>query len=307
MLRAIRARRSEVVVLNLHRVCPISSPFWPALPPEDFEALVSHLSRTCQVLTLEQLPEVQPSSRVRVVLSFDDGFRDFVEYAMPVLDRYGIRVNQNVIVESVRSERPPWIVAVMDALAAAPLGRIQTLSVPGFDHRLESEDEQAKLRYGTLLANFLKAKPPAERATISHDVNALLEETDSDTLTPMMSLADTRSVATVHELGSHSYSHESMAPMTEPEFEGDFDRCETFFSSIGLPLRIFAFPNGSYRPDQVQVLLSRGVRHVLLVEERASRSVQGVHPRITIYGDSPAELRLRSAGWHPPRMAWING
>jgi len=46
------------------------------------------------VSTFHSLLEVD--TRPAVVLSFDDGYQDFVEYAMPVLAKHGVKVNFNV-------------------------------------------------------------------------------------------------------------------------------------------------------------------------------------------------------------------
>lgn len=297
LLRAIRHRRGEVVVLNLHRVSPAPSPFWPPLPPDAFEALVAYLVRTCDVLTFGELAEGRRSGRLRVVLSFDDGCRDFVEYVAPILSRYRLRANLNVIVRSVETGRPPWTIALMDALARADSTRVRGLEVPGFGHRLEGDDDDALVQYGTLLANYLKAIPRKERAAVTSDIELLLRETDDDAMTSMMSIDDVMAVRDLHEIGCHSYSHESMAEMDDDEFADEVDRCAAFFARIDCPMNIFAFPNGSYRLDQVETLLARGVEHVLVVDERASPNVHGCHPRITMYGDSVAELRLRGMGW----------
>jgi peptidoglycan/xylan/chitin deacetylase (PgdA/CDA1 family) len=297
LLRAIRRSRGEVLVLNLHRVSPDPNPFWPPLVPDAFEALIAFLDRTCDVLTFEELASGQRSDRLRVVLSFDDGCRDFSEYVVPILARYRMRANLNVIVSSVETGRPPWTIALMDALANADVKRARSLEVPGFPHRLEGNDDDAKVRYGTLLANYLKAIPPNDRKVVTSDIEVLLSETSEEALTPMMSIEDVAGVGKLHELGCHSYSHESMAQMDGEAFAGELDRCTAFFANIDRPMKIFAFPNGSYRSDQVETLLAHGVEHVLVVDERPSTVVRGRHPRITMYGDSDAELRLRGMGW----------
>jgi peptidoglycan/xylan/chitin deacetylase (PgdA/CDA1 family) len=297
LLREIRRSRGEVVVLNLHRVSPDPNPFWPPLAPDAFQALVAYLDRTCDVLTFAELARGRRSDRLKVVLSFDDGCRDFVEYAVPILSQYGLRANLNVIVSSVETRQPPWTIALMDALADADTERVRGLEVPGFAYRLESDDDDAKVKHGTLLANYLKAKPRNERAAVTSDIEALLSETSEDALTPMMSIEDVVAVGDLHELGCHSYSHESMAQMDGEEFADELDRCTAFFANLDCPMNIFAFPNGSYRSDQVETLLARGVEHVLVVDERPSTIVRGCHPRITMYGDSAAELRLRGMGW----------
>ncbi|HEY8082579.1 MAG TPA: polysaccharide deacetylase family protein [Solirubrobacterales bacterium] len=297
LLQAIRRSRGEVVVLNLHRVSPDPSPFWPPLAPDAFQALVAYLDRTCDVLTFGELAKGRGSDRLKVVLSFDDGCRDFVEYVAPILAKYRLRANLNVIVSSVETGQPPWTIALMDALADADATRVRGLEVPGFPHRLESDDDDAMVKYGTLLANYLKAMPPNERVDVTSDIEALLSETSEEALTPMMSIEDVVTVGDLHELGCHSYSHESMAQMDSEEFAGELDRCTTFFADLDCPMNIFAFPNGSYRSDQVETLLARGVEHILVVDERPSTTIRGCHPRITMYGDSAAELRLRGMGW----------
>jgi hypothetical protein len=42
---------------------------------------------------------------------------------------------------------------------------------------LEADDPSAKVRYGTLLTNYLKARPRSERRNLFGDVQALLDET----------------------------------------------------------------------------------------------------------------------------------
>lgn len=300
--------RGEVLVLNFHRVSPHHNPYWPPLAPEVFAALVEHLDRTCEVVTFAQLATGRRREGPRVVLSFDDGCRDFVDYVMPILERYSVQANQNVIVESVDTGRPPWINAVMDALSAASTSRVRSLSVPGFPYRLDDDDDPAKVKYGTLLANYLKQSPPSEREYVCGDVVRLLDDTNADKFTPMMSLRETTLVGDFHELGCHSYSHESMEHVSEADFRRDIDRCAGFFASVGHPMNIYAFPNGSYRDEQIEILLAQGIEHVLLVDERPSTVTRGVHPRITMYGDSAAELRLRAMGWRPQvGLSLLNG
>ncbi len=303
LVRRMRARRGEVLILSLHRVSPDPSPYWPPLTPEAFSSLVDYLSEHCRVLTFAELPASVPDGRPRVVLSFDDGCRDFVEYAMPILARHRLRVNHNVIASSVETGRPPWIIQVMDALNAAGADRVRRLELPGFNHVLIAASERAKVRFGTLLANHLKGIPPLRRASLTDAVDELLRETPPDAFTSMMSVDDVRRVATDHEIGNHSYSHESMTGISDDEFRSDFWRASEFFDAIGLQTRIYAFPNGSFRPGQIEWLLAEGVEHVLVVGERFATDLVGVHPRITMYGDSPAELTGRALGLDPRALA----
>ena len=80
--------------------------------------------------------------------------------------------------------------------------------------------------------------------------------------------------------------------------QADLERCQAFFrDQLQLPLRIYAFPNGSHRPQQIDLLERRGVEHVLIVGERYASGSSHVYPRFTYYADSTSEARLRALGY----------
>jgi peptidoglycan/xylan/chitin deacetylase (PgdA/CDA1 family) len=85
ILRALSAAGDRVLVLNFHRVSPEPNPFWPPMTPEAFADLAGYLASRCRVLTFGELADAQTDRRPTIILSFDDGYRDFVEYAMPIL------------------------------------------------------------------------------------------------------------------------------------------------------------------------------------------------------------------------------
>jgi peptidoglycan/xylan/chitin deacetylase (PgdA/CDA1 family) len=113
----------------------------------------------------------------------------------------------------------------------------------------------------------------------------------------MMSEADVRVASDAgHEIGSHSYSHESMEHLDDADFLDDFQRARSVVSRLrGDACPIYAFPNGSYRPQQLDLLRARAVAHVLLVGEQPSQATAEVHTRITVRGGTLAELRARAA------------
>jgi peptidoglycan/xylan/chitin deacetylase (PgdA/CDA1 family) len=307
VLRALNRRRGRVAVLNFHRVSPDKNPYWSPMSPEAFRELMRHLHTTCEVATVGELANRARTSRPRVVLSFDDGCRDFVEYAMPILAGLGLRANHNLIIESVEQERPPWMIRLIDALRAAPDAHVRSLAVPGAAVTLRGSDDAAKTAYATELTAYLKSMTPQERRLNCPEVVALVDDVDASALTPMMNRADVAAAAEVHELGGHSYDHETLSRLDEAEFLEQVARCQAFFDGLGRPMNIFAFPYGSHRPEQIRLLQQRGVEHVLLVDERLAEAGSGVYTRITMYGDSQAELKLRAMGHRVGRLPRAGG
>jgi len=285
-----------VVVLNLHRVSPDASPFWPPLRPEAFDQLVRFLRANFPVVTLAQLAQLDRKSGA-VVLSFDDGYRDFVEHACPILAAHGVRANMNVIPECVRTGQAIWNVALYDALQAAPFSLIRELRVPGFTRRLEGNGEDEKARFAARLSLHLKDRARGERESLLAEVARWKDRVEVTTPTRVMDANDVREAARVHEIGAHSFSHESMAHETDAFFADDVSRCRTFFrDELELPLSIYAFPNGSYRRAQVDYLLGNGFDHVLLVDEKMGRSTAKVLPRISVFAPTVPELVMQALG-----------
>jgi len=144
----------------------------------------------------------------------------------------------------------------------------------------------------------LKNRPRAEREELWRPIEDLINDSDFSP-TRMMNREEIREIAGTHEIGVHSFSHESMEFETAAFFEDDFEKCAGYFENkLGLPLETYAFPNGSYREEQIAALLERGIKHVLLVGEDYARKSENVFPRFTIYGSSKLETRFQALGFN---------
>jgi peptidoglycan/xylan/chitin deacetylase (PgdA/CDA1 family) len=298
LLRNIR-KRDLVVVLNLHQISPESNPFWAPLAPSVFDELLRFLKRNFCVSNFASLDELSNDPRPRAVLSFDDGYCNFVEYAMPILDQHGLTANLNVIPNCIETGEPPWNIKLYDFLNAMPRKLVNEIKLPGFTGRLEDASNDAKVRYGLAISLFLKQRPRRERTELWAEVAKVLARVSDVSTTRMMSAHDVAEAAVSHEIGVHSYSHESMEFEDDEFFQSDFQKCVSYFrDQLRLPLQIYAFPNGSYRPDQITYLDRQGIKRILLVGEGYARRDQKVLPRFTVYGASPAEVSIRALGYN---------
>jgi peptidoglycan/xylan/chitin deacetylase (PgdA/CDA1 family) len=299
--RALRrhAANDDLLVLNFHSVSPESNPYGPSLHPEAFAELLGWLTERARVVSLRDLPLAahHDTTRPPVVLSFDDGLKDFVDHAMPVLASFGAVANLNIIGAALETGEAPWAIALVDLLGASPPAAVMRLRVPGFADSLTEDAPSAKERYAAALTNHFKRLAPDDRDAAWAAVNTTLQAVTVERPTAMMSSDDVATAAAAgHEIGSHSYSHESMEHLDDDAFLQDLRRSRELLARAGVQdCTVYAFPNGSHRPGQSELLLAEGIRHVLLVDERPSRPEAFVHPRLTVRGDSAAELRARAA------------
>lgn len=83
---ATRRRTGDVVILLYHRIASGTEEI--GVPPDLFERQIAHLAERERVLSLEDALDRQNGGGV--VITFDDGYRDFHQRAVPVLARYGV-------------------------------------------------------------------------------------------------------------------------------------------------------------------------------------------------------------------------
>ncbi len=301
LLRRIR-QENLLVVLSLHKISPQTNPFWQPLHPELFDDLLFFLKRHFRVALFRELKLISEDKADKdkpvVVLSFDDGYYDFIEYAAPLLEKHSLKANMNVIPAGSESGFPPWNIQLYDFLNSVPRSLINEVRLPGFDAKLKGEDFGSKVAYGLQISRFLKNRPHREREEFWEIIQSYMKKADFKT-TRMMMAEEIKSIAGRHEIGAHSFSHESMGFEENSFFEEDLRNCFAYFQeTLRLPMEIYAFPNGSYRQEQIDTLQVEGIEHILLVDENYSNAARSVHPRFTIYGSSKAENRFQSLGFN---------
>jgi peptidoglycan/xylan/chitin deacetylase (PgdA/CDA1 family) len=296
LLEKIR-RENLVPVLNLHQVSPHENPFWSPLKPEIFDDLLAFLKENFEVVLFGEIADAK-TDKPLAVLSFDDGYYNFYEHAAPLLKKHGLRANMNIIPSCVETGAPMWNIKLYDFLNSAPKSLIDEINLPGFDYRLKDESYSGKVQYGLKISRFLKNRPRREREEFWGEIESAMRKAEFR-LTRMMSAEEIRQIAGTHEIGVHSFSHESMEFEETGFFEDDLQKClKCFDEKLALPLDIYAFPNGSFRPEQIEILRGYGIKYKLLVGENYAKAGSDVFPRLTIYGSAKLENRFQALGFN---------
>ncbi len=280
----------RLTVLNLHRIAPDDGSGYRPLDPILFRELLTFVKSHYRVATFGQLSE-NDDRRPPLVLSFDDGYRDFIDYALPLLEEFGLSANQNIIPACALSGRPPLNVLMQDFIGKAPQGVVAKIKLPGF------EMHNAKQRPNALSA-FLKNRPMEKQKHLLELLLPQIEAYDEFRATPVMSVDEINSLPASIEVGAHSFEHASMAEESDDYVQEDARRCNAFFEEyLRFSPRVYAFPNGSHRPQHIDLVKRAGFDTVLLVGERFAESANEVH-RFTFDATSRAEVVYRATGAH---------
>ena len=293
----LRKLRSGTVltILNFHRVAPDDRSSYPPLEPQLFEEVVRFCRREFEPVTFGELDGYRGGASPAVILSFDDGYRDFAEHAMPILRRYGVRVNHNIIPAAVESGLPPLNVHVQDFIGRAPSAVLAAFAVPGLDALNLREPRE---RLGSQVSSFIKSKPMAEQKLLADVLLPQMRALDGFAPTPMMSLSEVREAAAQHEIGAHSMEHATLSAESDDYVREDARACQQWFRErFGLEPDVYALPNGAGTERTAAILRAEGYRHILWTGERRSELGAADHPRFTITGSSKNEVRFRATGW----------
>lgn len=291
------ARAGVATILNLHRVAPFDGSTYPPLEPGLFRDLLRFCKTHFSIVTFTDLAQAE-FEKPPLILSFDDGYLDFYTHACPIMEDEGVRCNQNLIPGAIESGRPPFNVTLGDFVGGASETALAALEIPGMARYRAHTSRNA---YGAALSAFVKNRPIAQQRDIEHQALPQLSRDETVSYSAVMSIAQAREVASVHEIGAHSFDHASMAHETDDYLTNDLEKCRGWLrDKLSQDLRIYAFPNGSYLPHQVNIVRAAGVEHLLLVGEEFNRGSM-VHHRFTFDAASTAEMRFRATGvWARP-------
>lgn len=294
-VRLARIRKAGVVtVLNLHRVSAEGASAYEALSPALFERLVRWLKTRYRLTSFAELAHGSDGRRPPLVLSFDDGYRDFVDVVAPILRRHGVGANQNIVPACIESGLPPPTVLIQDFIGAAPARLLREVALPGIEGRV---DPERRAQAAFQVSATLQKMPIVRQKQVIAGLQASFDRFDGFRPTPIMRMDELAALAGEFEIGAHSFEHATMSCETGAYFDDDLQACTAWFTRrLGRQPTIYAFPNGMADPVHCETARRAGYRTVLLVGERFTGAGQWCHGRFTFHARTMPEARFRATG-----------
>lgn len=283
--------RARLTILFYHRVLAEPDPLQNGVPDaKNFDALMGALARVFRVLSLDEGVERLRSGTLparSACITFDDGYRDNLEVAAPILERHGLHATYFIATDYLNGGRM-FNDTVIEAVRRLPAGA-SDLSWAGLGKRtLNGSNSRA-----TLVNDFVqsvKYLPADERLELCERFGAMAGQRLPDDL--MMTSEQVRALArSGMSIGGHTCSHPILARLAGEAAWREISRNRDELASLlDAPPRHFAYPNG--RPGQ-----DFGAEHVLMVKRAGYESAV-----TTSWGVATAETDRyqlpRLAPWH---------
>lgn len=240
------AGASTFQILSYHRVNDDHDPFFRAIPTEVFDRHMAYLARTYRVLTIEALVERARRSRVprnALAITFDDGYRDTLTHAVPILVRHGLPATVFLATGFIGTGQISWF----DRLAAGFKGTTaEVVRAPwGATWRLQGQPE--RLRALDQALGYLKQRSDDDARRMVDHLLASLAVTDCGAVkTLMLTWEDVHALTGLGcSIGAHTVTHPILSRVSPDrawrEIVGSRAMIE---KACGFAPDAFAYPNG---------------------------------------------------------------
>jgi peptidoglycan/xylan/chitin deacetylase (PgdA/CDA1 family) len=292
-------RAGEGVILKFDRVRPPQSgPFQPLqsreVAPDQFERLLKRLRRwNYDIIAIGELTDrlQRPGARPRrfVCLTFDIGYRDFLDHAWPILKRHNAPAALYVPANFADRIGEVWWLALEQVVARND--RIG-LFIGGNEFRLECRSIAAKHETFAFLFATLGAMTPPERSVAIRDLCARYGvDLHATSAQAVMSWPDIAKLAAdpMLTIGSASLTYPVLSRLGLQQSERELRMGRTVAEgAVGRPVTHLAYPHGTRD--------TFGRREMALATELGFASAVTAEPGVI----RPGDVEMMAL----PRIAW---
>lgn len=299
-------------VLMYHRILPETDPRYhqeePGMrvTPESFEMHLRELKRHFDLVPLGDWVKAREAGealpRHACAVTFDDGWRDNFEYALPLLKKHQVPATLFAVAEKIGTDFQFWpnvVAALMLAGAGPTLAEHPVLGVAGMAATRPSPEQVAAC------IKQLKAHTDKELFDALDELNwrDLLAEPMQPALMDWAQLREMQASGLV-EIGSHTCSHQRLTnALPLPELEREIVESRLRLErELERPVNLFCFPNGDYGAEAL-ALVERHYTAAVTTRKGINRAADcSLHElvRIGIHNDisnTPQRFNARLSGW----------
>lgn len=275
------------------------------VPPEYFNEMILNFKKNGFTFLsldnmLQQLDRCRPIERFAVI-TFDDGYRDVLHNAIPILNAHQIPATVFIATGFLDREFWPWWDVLEDLIVTFKKNLSQ----------IQMEELFLTVRSELLNLDYPQIKRRLQQLVPDIDITSLIVSCSEQFINyaELSKLAQEPLVT----IGCHTHSHQSCGELNTATWK-DIDKSLTILrDKYRLPVKHFAFPFGDFRciPDkkQCQLLADRGFKCALTtnpgVISRYDHQSRYFLPRIFInpWGETGTVLSKKYA--HETRIAGL--
>ena len=271
-------------VLMFHRVLPEKqitypnaySTFGTLISQEYFENVLSCLSDNgFEFVTVSELTKRNKTDKL-VALTFDDGYLDNFDFALPSLLKFNATATFFLVVNPCKNN------------TVLPLD----IYYQCIDEMKLSETERTECISGTAKRNFYWAEPERQMNML----NSLFKALPQKNRVSYMSAEQLKELSDKgFEIGSHGMTHSLLIAdyMNEEKALNELQKSKQWLEAVtGKPVTAYCFPAGRYNADMIELAKQVGYTSTcLVVRNENEKEVLPSYDRIFVKPNSLDELK----------------
>lgn len=293
-------RNSNVLHIALfHRVSNEKTRYYPPMPTKVFDDLCAYFSRNFSVIRFGELENqtVKPLKQ-RLVISFDDGHRDILEYALPILKKHKLKFNINLVTETLLTGMPQDNLVAYDVLNSTEKSHYFNPQIGASINIDKNQPIRTEMEFVKLFQGLDKK----QRRQLRDDMISKLGSPKLS-FSRMLTKEDVCCLKKNGvEIGSHTHSHSILPNIGYEEIESELVSSKIILERMfDVKVDIIAYPDGKYNEAIIRKSKEAGYKFLLLTGEMPNvlnGTVKQEFYRVGLYHDSPDENIARIFGFH---------
>lgn len=297
-------KNHSIKIFLFHRVNLERDPLWDPMDPALFERTIRYVSKNYNIGLLEDLLERGQTNvdKESAAIVFDDGYKDNIEYAIPILEKYNIKASFYIVTDCIDCNLPTWTYILDYRFNRTKINGLhisydflsETFHNPTF------RDAEERIQYVRKLKPLLKQLKHNERMIILKTVDNQFNDVEIPKI--MMDWDDVRKINNSgHYIGSHSLTHAMLGTMDDETLVKSElnDSGRKIEKELGYFPKTISYPVGSYNKTTMRLSKECGYSFGLAVNQTSYKPGEDdlfEIPRIELYNESWFKSRLRIDG-----------
>lgn len=299
-------KKNSATILLFHRVHPVRDPMWDPMDPAKFDRILQFVKKKYTVLPLlEILHQIPAGKKPVAAVTFDDGYRDFIEYSLPIMENLQIPSSLYVVTDCISKGRPTWTFEVDYLFSHTNRLKIHWSQDMDFLPENLRQDKfvnkQELIKFCLVFKQYIKKVQSEKRNIMIAD----LFRSFDDVSIPgnlMMTWAEVNQVISAGvEVGSHTVTHSPLATLAPDELDMELQQSRTaYFEHTGAMPQVISYPVGSYNQQVKQAATAAGYQFGLAVNHRRyDADIQDDFeiPRVELYNEPFWKSWMRMKGY----------
>ena len=296
-LSFIKTNKKEIITLMFHRINNEKDILWPSMKPKNFEKLIKLLKNNTKIISINEIfsNSINETKLPIIIISFDDGYKDFIKFAMPILLKHNVPAHINICPGLIEKNSIPWTQLINYFL----LNNNKELDVlfKKFNIRYNNKIDEFEFNK---ICNQINSLNPSDYEYLIDEIYKI----NNNFSNQLMNWNDLYQCYKNNFLiGSHSMNHQNLDKIVNKEkiLYEILESKSIIEKKTGIKTNIFAFPNGFYNNEALNIA-KKYYKYLLLCQDKntivSNHNDYYLLPRINNAKNDFREEFLRSLGLH---------